>query len=265
MFMTPAAIGGQAAFAAALLDPARASPPGLRAWNGSDPAARLAVYRNNVISSLINALADTFPVVQQLVGEAFFRAMAGVFARQFPPRSSILAHYGEGFADFIEQFEPARSVPYLADMSRLELARVRAFHAPDAEPVSREAFALALASGERIVELRLECHPSVTVVQSDYAVASLWAAHHTQGDLGAIDVGRGEDAIVLRHHLDVQLLRLPPGAPEFVAAIQRGSALGDAAGAAAAATAAFDLSATLALLLGQGALTSIQLPPSQAS
>lgn len=88
--------------------------------NGSDPTARLAVYRNNVVGSLIDALADAFPVAQQLVGVAFFRAMAGVFARQAPPRSRILAHYGEGFAEFIEGFEPARSVPYLADVARLE-------------------------------------------------------------------------------------------------------------------------------------------------
>jgi hypothetical protein len=263
--MTAAAICGQAAFAAALLDPARPCPPGLRAWNGSDPTARLAVYRNNVISSLIDALADTFPVVQQLVGEAFFRAMAGVFARQSPPRSSILAHYGEGFAEFIEQFEPAQSVPYLADMAHLERARVHAFHACDAEPVTSEALALALASGERVGELRLGCHPSVSVVQSAFAVASLWAAHQTEGDLGAIDVGRAEAALVLRHNLDVHLLRLPPGAAAFVAAIQRGLGLGKAANAAEEVTAAFDLSATLALLLGQGALTSIHLPASQAS
>ncbi len=263
--MTLAAIGDQAAFAAALLDAGRPCPPGLRAWNGSDPAARLAVYRNNVVSSLIDALADTFPVVQQLVGEAFFRAMAGVFARQSPPRTCILAHYGEGFAEFIEQLEPARAVPYLADMARLELARVQAYHASDVEPVSSEALTLALASGDRIGELRLVCHPSVTVMQSPYAVASLWAAHQTKGDLGMIDLGRGEAAIVLRQNLDVLTLRLPPGAAEFVAAIQRGRGLGEAASAAVIATADFDLSATLALLLGHGALTSIHLPQSQPS
>ena len=71
--------------------------------------------------------------------------MAGAFARQSPPRSRLLAHYGEGFAEFIERFEPARLVPYLADMARLELARVQAcfvepqldFATPAAAPVSR--------------------------------------------------------------------------------------------------------------------------------
>lgn len=50
----------QQAIAAALLDPAQPCPPGLTTWNGSDPAHRFAVYRNNVIVSLVDALADTF-------------------------------------------------------------------------------------------------------------------------------------------------------------------------------------------------------------
>ena len=68
-------------FAAALLDPAAPCPSGLVTWNGSDAAQRFGVYRNNVTVSLIDAVADTFPVVQQLVGADFFRAMAGAFVR----------------------------------------------------------------------------------------------------------------------------------------------------------------------------------------
>ncbi len=40
-------------FARALLDPQQPCPPGLRSWNGCDPAARFAVHRNNVVSSLV--------------------------------------------------------------------------------------------------------------------------------------------------------------------------------------------------------------------
>ena len=79
-------------FADRLFSTQPACPPGLTTWNQSDPGRRFAVYRNNVMVSLIDALADTFPVVQQLVGEVFFRAMAGVFARQSPPRSSMVLH-----------------------------------------------------------------------------------------------------------------------------------------------------------------------------
>ena len=99
----------QAEFAAALLDAERPVPAGLCAWNGSDPARRFAVYRNNVIVSLVAALADTFPVLRQLVGDEFFDAMAGLYVRAHPPTSPVLAHYGEGLADWLAAFEPARA------------------------------------------------------------------------------------------------------------------------------------------------------------
>ena len=88
-------MSSQSAFAAALLNPDLPCPGGLTTWNGSDPELRFAVYRNNVTVSLIDALADTFPVVQALVGEEFFRAMARVFAQANPPRSRLMAYYGD--------------------------------------------------------------------------------------------------------------------------------------------------------------------------
>lgn len=259
--MIPAtAVPGQAAFGAALLDPDQPCPPGLRAWNGSDPTARLAVYRNNVVGSLVDALADTFPVVQALVGDAFFRAMAAVFVRRSPPRSRILAHYGQEMPAFIEGFEPAHSLPYLADMARLELACVRAFHAADAEPVAEAVVAQALASGERIGELRFGLHPSLSLLRSASAVASLWAAHQGEGGPGSVAIDQAESALVVRRGLDVLVVRLPAGAAEFIASLQRGETLGTAASEALQATNTFELSAALALLLRHGALTTIDLP-----
>ncbi|MDP1693023.1 MAG: DNA-binding domain-containing protein [Burkholderiaceae bacterium] len=263
--MTAAGACSQAAFAAALLDPALPCPTGLVAWNRSDPSARLAVYRNNVVSSLIDALAETFPVVQALVGVEFFRAMAAVFVRRQPPRSPVLASYGEGFPAFIEAFAPAASLPYLADVARLEAARVRAYHAADAEPVASAVVATALASGERIGELRLALHPSASVLDSPHPVVTIWAAHQGDGEIGAIEAHEPEAALVLRAELDVLVLRLPAGGAAFVAAIRRGVALGGAASSASLASDAFDLSSTLTLLLGHGALTSIHLPRRLAS
>ena len=92
-------------FARALLDPALPCPDGLRAHNGSDPAVRFAVYRNNVVTSLVDALADGFPVVRQLVGDEFFTAMARVHVARHPPRSAVLSDWGDAFAAFIDDFE----------------------------------------------------------------------------------------------------------------------------------------------------------------
>jgi hypothetical protein len=266
--MSPASASAQTQFAASLLAPDRPCPPGLTAWNGSDPARRLAVYRNNVLSSLIDALADTFPVTQALVGVEFFRALAARFVRCQPPRSCVLAHYGAELAPFIDAFEPARSVPYLGDMARLEYARVQAYHAADAEIVGGDVVRRALAESERIDELRALCHPSVSVLTSAHAVVSIWAAHQSEdqgeGELGAVDADVPESALVVRLDQDVLVLRLPPGDYTFITTLQRGEPLGAAAAQAAQQAPDFDLTAALALLLGHGALSNLEIPRRQA-
>lgn len=260
---------GQAAFAAALLDPAAAGPAGLVAWNGSDPQARLAVHRNNVVSSLVDALADTFPVAQALVGVEFFRAMSAVFVRQCPPRTRVLAHYGNALPGFIDDFDPARPVAALADVARLEWARQHAAHAADAQALDEAAVLAALARGEQVAGLRLGCHPSVSVVVSPHPVVSLWAAHQADDDaardaaLAAVDATQAESALVLRAGWEVLVLQLPPGAAAFMSALQQGAGLADAAARALQAAGDFDLVAALLLLRQHGVLTSLQ-PPGQA-
>lgn len=54
-------MSGHTAWCGALLDPEHEIPAALITWNGSDPAQRFAVYRNNVTVSLLEAIADTFP------------------------------------------------------------------------------------------------------------------------------------------------------------------------------------------------------------
>lgn len=251
----------QSDFVAALLDPQRPVPTGLRAWNGSDPSVRLAVHRNNVVASLVESLADTFRVVQQLVGPAFFRTMASLFVRHSPPRSPVLAHYGQDFPAFIAAFAPARCLPYLADVARLEAMRVTAHHAADARPVSEAAVCQALASGGRMGELLLVLHQSVRAFRSAHAVVTLWAAHQVDDDcIAPVDIDGPETVLVLRSGLDVLVLRAADGAVPFLAAVRRGLSLGDAAACALAAAPAFDLTATLSQLLAHGALTSLHLP-----
>ncbi|WP_044872378.1 putative DNA-binding domain-containing protein [Pseudomonas sp. LFM046] len=246
-------------FASALLDPELPCPPGLRAWNGSDPARRFAVYRNNVLASLTGALAETFPVVQQLVGDEFFRAMARLYVQANPPRSALLAFYGDGFPDFIGAFPPATGLPYLADVARLELARVHAYHAADRAPLDGASLALALGDPDQLPGMRLVLHPSVAVLDSDFAILSLWAAHQGLGELAEVELGQPECALVLRNGLEVEVSRIGPGAMAFIQALGAGVPLGQAVAAALAIDTGFDLGTTLAQLLAGGAITQFAL------
>jgi fermentation-respiration switch protein FrsA (DUF1100 family) len=245
----------QPAFAAALLDPGVAVPPGLRSWNGSDPRKRFDVYRNNVMVGLVDALADTYPVVQALVGEPFFRAAAAAFARRHPPQSPVLAWYGEGFAAFVEALEPARSLPYLADVARLEWLRVLAWHAADAKAVPMNRLAELLTDAEHLPLARLTLHPALHVMNSPHPVVSLWAAHQCDDPgaaLGQIDMTCGEAALLLRPELGVEILRIEPGAAAFVRLLLAGEPLGTAA-----LGGGFALAETLGVLVRHRAIVAV--------
>ena len=67
--------------------------------------------------------------------------MARFHVRATPPTSPLLFEYGRDFPDFIERYEYAQSMPWLADVARIERAWLDAYHAADAEPLAPQALA----------------------------------------------------------------------------------------------------------------------------
>ncbi|QLG91665.1 putative DNA-binding domain-containing protein [Pseudomonas yamanorum] len=244
-------------FANALLALDEPCPDGLFSSNGADPASRFAVYRNNVHSSLINALATSYPVTLQLVGEAFFQAMAGLYVQAFAPGSPLINEYGGDFADFIQGFAPAASVPYLADVARLERLRVRAYHAADALPMDQQALVTALQQQSALGELRLQLHPGVATLNSAYAVVGLWAAHQTGESLATLNPFHAQSALVLRNGLEVKVFVIDSGSVAFINSLNNDWPLEMSLAYALDAAAEFDLHQCLALLIGHGAITHL--------
>jgi len=232
---------GQHAFTAALLDPALAVPAGLRSGAGVDPQRRFAVHRNNVAMTLVDALATAFPVTRALVGDDFFRAMARERVFADPPRSPVLTDYGDGFAEFVATFAPAASVPYLADMARLEQRRTRAYHALDAVPADAHAFVELVGDPQRLASTCISLHPAGHWLRSEYAIASIWNAHQLidvnarHAHLATIDIDRAEDVLVTRPQLEVVVSVLPAGGIELLDALHDGSPLSTAMAHACAA------------------------------
>ncbi|ATR84430.1 DUF2063 domain-containing protein [Pseudomonas sp. HLS-6] len=237
----------QQRFTQALLSAEQTVPAGL--FSHPDAESRFAVYRNNVFSSLTSALADSYPVVAQLVGAEFFAFMARFFIQTYPPCSPVLVNYGNTFADFIDTFSPAASLPYLADMARLERLRVEAYHAADFPGVGLEALSRFLEYPEQLHQLHLKLHPGTGVLCSSSAVFSLWAAHQGQGELAEVDPDHAEQLLVLRDALNVEVLPLSKACALFIRALQGGAGFGGAVCTALEEDSAFDAGPALALLI----------------
>jgi hypothetical protein len=231
-------------FALSLLDRAREPPAGIRAAGQASARRRFDIYRNNVFASLTDALATRFPVCRALVGDEFFRALAGVFVELSPPRSPVLMFYGDEFATFIDTFPPASSVPY---RSTSRLGGRPAYHAADAEPLSvDELAAFAPCAWER---MRVALHPSVQLVTSAYPIVSIWEAHLEPGRSSPVQVTPPEDALVARPNFAVEVRRLLPGGSVFLSRLAGHATLGEAFEGAAAAEPKFDLVTNLTALL----------------
>jgi hypothetical protein len=244
-----------AAFAGALLDPNLATPTVVAGPKPKAAVKRYNVYRNNVTVSLINALAAAFPATLRITGVDFFRAMARFYVRATPPTSPLLFDYGRDFPDFIERYEYAQSVPWLADVARIERAWLDAYHAADVQPLMPRD--VAAIPSERLVNTVLKPHPATRVIRSRFSAVTIFTTTRSDGPGSHVEVVEPEDALVTRPALEVEVRRLPPGGPIFLSLLMTGESLGGAASAAFSESPSFNLPANIRGLLEAGAFTTV--------
>jgi hypothetical protein len=144
------------------------------------PEARLSIYRNTFIGALTTALRLSFPAVHRLVGPEFFESAAGLFIEEAPPRSAYLDVYGAGFPEFLANFRPAASLPYLPGVARLEWAVSRALHASDDQAIDLSR--LSEINPEDHCRIAFTPHPSMGLVRADHPVDAIWRAVLAQDD-----------------------------------------------------------------------------------
>lgn len=139
---------------------------------------RLDVYAQMYWARLHDVLRDDFPRIAELLGPKGFAAMALAYLREFPSEHPSVRWVGRRFASFLATQPPVDGLPYLADLARLEWARVNVFDAPDAESMRVEDLR-GIAPAEW-PDLRIELIPALQILRSAWPVHELWTA---TGDL----------------------------------------------------------------------------------
>ena len=238
-------------FVEALLDPRKPVPNGLTFRSGKTEK-RFAVYRNNVAVSLTEALQSLFPVLRKLIGDEFFRALAGVYLRRHPPESPLLSRFGRRMPDFLSNFEPVGHLPYLSDVARLEILIKESFHAKDTSPVDNEY--LASFQPTELLKSTLSIAPSTRILQSRFPIFGIWQANVSGGGR---PINRAEEVLVARQHFEPRPILMPEGGCKFIASLASGSSISAAADIAAAERTEFRLDEALTILLRSGSVSGI--------
>jgi hypothetical protein len=206
-----------------------------------------ALHRDNATTALVSILRVQFPVVEQLVGPEFFRAMADDYVASEPPRSPVLFCYGDSFPEFIDAFAPAEPIPYLGDVARIEFARALAYCTADVAPLDTAAF--AELSPDRLGKLRVRLHPSVSIVTSQHPAFSIWRVNQNPERVVPVSPWGPEVALIARPFLQVETRLLPAGAACFIQELAGGASMTEAFAASTAVAPAFDARDAMALLI----------------
>jgi hypothetical protein len=211
----------------------------------------LQVYRNNVFTSLTDALAAVYPVVRRLVGESFFNQLARRYIRRYPSRTGNLHDFGEELPAFIATLADTRALAYLPDVASLEWAYDRVFHASDAEPLDVRR----LAERGAVEAMSFRLHPAVRLVASRYPVLAIWETNQ-QDDVATVDLAAGGDwLLVQRCSLERRIERLTPGEFALLHSLAEGAALAEACAVAGAAEPDIDLAAAMGRFVTQSIFT----------
>ncbi len=245
-------------FADAICDPDAGVPSGIVGPDKLVSSRRFSVYRNNVASSLIDAMAANFPAIERIVGKEFFRAVAGIFVRTQPPKVPMLFRYGGKFAKFLEGFEPVKSMPYLSDVARVEYSWLQAYHAADENVVDAEM--MQNIASEEMASLTFTRHPACHIISSNWPVVTIVSKNRNGEDCSNIDMTVCETALISRPILDVELRVLPAGGAVFLEHLLNGENLGNAASEAMSDSQEFDLSKNIGGMLAAGIFTQMKVP-----
>jgi hypothetical protein len=245
----------QQGFARAVFDirAAERFVPQVRVHGLSGPR-RIQVYRNNLFANLSAALVATYPVIQRLVGEAYFQQVATAYVREFPSVSGDIHRYGDHFGEFLGQRPGTVDHPYLTDVAALEWAYHQVFHSARAPGLDLETLSNIPQADYPFLRFRLQ--PAARLLASPYPILRIWQVNQNdwRGDQ-SVSLSEGSvHLIVEREAFQVVLQPLEVGEYALLQRLNKGETLTEAHAWATDTEPSFNLGTTLRRLVAQGTL-----------
>ena len=140
--------------------------------------AALAIYRNNVVYSLREALAENFPVIKRLLGEERFNQIGAEFVRTHLPQNTDLSSYGEFFGAMLKAHQALAAYPYMGDVASLEWACRQSVNAKTDLPLDRAR--LHGLDDDGLAAQKFSLRACVRLLQLDWAADEIWQAHQAE-------------------------------------------------------------------------------------
>ncbi len=221
----------------------------------ANPVNRFGIYRNNTLISLTESLKANFPVTVRLVHERFFHWAAREFIRRHPPDEARLSSYGAKLPAYLAALPACRSVPYLAELARLEWAICTSLHAEECDSCSIEMLSRL---GGGVGDARLVFQPTLQLIPSRWPIIDIWNAHQRSPvELPGAITRRPTHVQVTRSADRIRLSSLSKGRCAFRRGLARGLPLNAAIRLAVSRDRSFAPGIELASLFGEKIVTDV--------
>lgn len=193
------------------------------------PPRALAVYRDSSQAARERALELVYPVCRAVLGERCFARLAADFVQAYPSLAPDLDRLSAAFPSVFQAPMPgaglSRSLPYLADLARLESAVHHALVAGADPPWDQRRFAELAAAG-RAGEIRLRLTKTATLLQSPWPIAAIRRRHREPaGDTSGVEATAGDRLAVTRWNQRPRVIPLDGDVYRMLRAIADGSTL----------------------------------------
>jgi len=145
----------------------------LNKYNLNTPE-RLDIYYNNTLLGLTDILTATYPVLQKIVGESFFRTVARSYIETNSQITGNRHTYGGELASFLSLYEPAASWPYLPDIAAIEWGYFQASIADDASALDFNGLTDLISEHP---DFTASLHPGVHCIELNFNALEIWQEH----------------------------------------------------------------------------------------
>jgi hypothetical protein len=216
---------------------------------------RVGLYRGNQRAHWQAALANAYPVLCSLVGDAYFASLSRAYGFAHPSQSGDLNAFGHALSDFIATYETDPYFAYFSDMAKLEWALHRAHYAADVVALGPQDW--AALGADTWLESRIAIHPACSAIASEYAVTDIWFAHQPGGAFPT-DIQARSQALVVRPEWNPTVVSHSAADHQTFVSLAQGHTLSDAIGAGLEVDEHFDFAASWAMWVEMKAVIGIR-------
>lgn len=135
---------------------------------------RMTIYSHAYSARLIEALAESYPMLFLYLGSDLFNQLALEYVKAYPSYYRSIRWFGDKFNAFLKNHPQYQQYLYLSELATLEWTMGTVFDAPTATVLTLPE--LAQMPPEAWSEMQLQAHPTVRRVDLSWNTIQIWQA-----------------------------------------------------------------------------------------